>query len=1073
LPGKGGHELPLSFGQERLWFLSQLEPGNPAYNRPAVLRLAGRLDVPTLERSLAEIVHRHESLRTTFPAKSGGSAQVIRPADPLRLAPVDLSAIPGAQREAEAARLARAEALQPFDLARGPLARFTLLRLSEAEHVLLFTVHHIVFDGWSMDVFLSELTALYAAFGAGKPTPLADLPIQYADYACWQRQSLEPALLERQLAYWKQQLVGAPPDLPLPADRPRPDPPTYCGRRQKVSLTRSLTESLRNLSRKEGATLFMTLLAAWQTLLFRYTQQNDIQIGTAVSGRNWEETERLIGHFVNLLVLRTDLSNDPTFRALLRQVREVAFGAYANQDVPFEKVVGALRAERRSGRTPLFQVMFVLKRATPVAATFSDLTLTLEEIDYGLAAFDLAVELWEGPDGLHGYLEYSTDLFESPTIARMAGHYLTLLDGIVANPDARLSQLTLLSKEELHRLRAECHQAPVSFPKNQCVHELIEAQVKRTPNALAVSSPDQDLSYQELERRANQLAHYLQDLGVAPETLVGLCLERSPALLVGMLGILKAGGAYLPLDPVYPAERLAFILSDSKAPILVTTHGCLPKLSAFAGRIICLDGEGEAFHAKTFDSPTSAVSPENVAYVIYTSGSTGLPKGVLITHRSLLNHCLAIAQASNLNGRDRVLQFASLSFDVAAEEIFPSLVRGAAVVMDRPDKLVTATGFSGYLEEAGITVANLPAAYWHEWVTELSRSAPQLPASLRLVIVGSDCVAPEKLAMWREMGTDHIRWCNAYGPTETTITATLYEPKRSDEARAFRSVPIGSPIANVRVYILDSSLTPVPIGVAGELCLAGEGLARGYLNQPALTAEKFIPDPFNHVPGARLYRTGDRARYLPDFCLEFLGRMDRQVKIRGFRIELGEIESVLAGHSAVREAVVLAREDTPGEKRLVAYVVASSAPKLLIAELLGFLKQKLPNYMVPSVFFVLEKLPRNPNGKINHELLPKPGQVRPDLNECYAAARTALEEKLASIWERVLCLDRVGVHDDFFEVGGDSLLAMQIISRVRDTFQIELPLRALFDARTVAVLALIVSQYLDEETVLEGKNDEQ
>ncbi|MDY7077386.1 MAG: amino acid adenylation domain-containing protein [Chloroflexota bacterium] len=1048
-------ELPLSFAQQRMWFLGQLEPGSPLYNVPDAVRINGPLDVAALERSLNEIVRRHEVLRTTFATVDGRAVQVIVPELSLVLPVVDLSGLPEAEREAEGLRLAQEEAQHPFDLAKGPLLRATLLRLGEKDHMALLTMHHIVSDAWSSGVLIREIAALYQAFSAGEPSPLPELPVQYADFAHWQRNWLQDEVLEAQLSYWKQQLSGSAPLLELPTDRPRPAVQTFRGGHQAFVFPRELSAPLRALSQQEGATMFMTLLAAFQTLLYRYTGQEDVSVGTPIANRNRAETEGLIGFFVNTLVLRTDLSGDPSFRELLNRVREVALGAYTHQDLPFEKLVDTLQPERDLSHTPLFQVMFIIQNVPRQGVELADLTLSRVEADTGVSTFDLTLVMEDAPDGLGAGFEYNADLFNSETIERMAAHFQILLEGIIADSDRPISTLPLLTGVERQRLLVEWNNTEAEYPRELCLHHLFETQAKRTPGAVAVTFKDKHLTYDELNRRANQLAHHLRKLGVGPETLVGLCVDRSLEMVVGLLGVLKAGGAYLPLDPAYPQERLAFIMEDSRVSVLLTQSHLADRLHATRNtQHVYLDTDWKLIAQESGENLAIGVMPENAAYVIYTSGSTGRPKGVPVPHRSVVNHNVAMAEQFRLQPGDRVLQFATINFDAAVEEIFPTWWSGATVVLRADDMLTTGEDLLRLVEKEKLTVLDLPTAYWHEWVYEMSLLGEPLPESLRLVIVGGEKASAERLAAWQKIAGANVVWMNTYGPTEGTIVATSYEPPAGEVWDVETGIPIGRPIANARVYLLDRNLQPVPVGVPGELCIGGTGVAQGYLNRPTLTAETFIPDPFSSEPGARLYKTGDLARYLPDGNVEFLGRVDHQVKVRGFRVEPGEIEAVLAQHPALRESVVAAREDQAGNTRLVAYIVPDRDPAPTVSDLRDFLAEKLPEYMVPSAFVTLDGLPLMPSGKVNRRALPAPDQARPELDAAYVAPHTRKEEILAAVWSQVLGVEQVGVHDNFFELGGDSILSIQVIARANQA-GLRLTPRQLFEAPTIARLAAV------------------
>ena len=1001
------HLFPTSLAQQRLWFLHQLEPQSPAYNLTASIRLNLALDVQALQASLNTLLGRHEVLRTSFVVVDGQPRQLITPSLTLPLPLVDLSALSERQQQAEILRLANQEAQQPFDLDQAPLVRARLLKLAEQDFLLLLTFHHIISDGWSSNVLFRELAALYDAFTHGQPSPLPPLPLQYVDFAIWQQEYIKRNGLSEQLAYWKQQLTGAPTTLDLPTDHPRPASPSSRGSLYVMTLPSELVDELKTLSRQQGTTLYITLVAAFQCLLSRYSSQEDLVLGMVASGRTQAELEPLIGFFVNTLVLRTDLSSNPTFSELLKRVREVVLQAHAHQDVPFDYLVKELQPERIPGQNPLFQVLLSLDQPTsPLAPGWipSPIVGWTET-----SKFDLTLELNDGPHGMTCHFEYSTDLFDAATIARMAGHWQTLLEGIVAHPERRLGELPLLTEAERHQLLVEWNETSSDSPKDQCIHQLFEAQVERTPEAIAVIFEDQQLTYHELNVRANQLAHHLQRLGVGPEVMVGLCVERSPEMIIGLLGILKAGGVYVPLDPEYPQQRLSFLLQDTQMPVLLTQHRLLSRFAQQPVQLVCLDRDGDTIGRQSETNPSSGVRGEHLAYVIYTSGSTGQPKGVLIPHRALAAHCWNVAQVYELRAEDCVLQFSTFTFDASLEQILTTLLVGALLLLRGQDVWLPAQLLK-QIQEGRLTVINLPPAYLHQVLQEWTQ-APQglLGHHFRLVIVGGDRLLPEMLHLWRQTPLRSARLLNAYGPTEATITATLYDAAGYTGGNTFsESVPIGRHLPNRRVYLLDRAGALVPIGVPGELHIGGELLARGYLNHPALTAERFIADPFSNDPQARLYKTGDLVRYLADGTIEFLGRVDQQVKIRGFRIELGEIEAVLSQHPEVREAVVVAREDSPGDKRLVAYIVLHQGQPPTISDLRDHVMKTLPSYMVPSTFVPLEVLPMTPSGKVDRRALPAPQANHLEVAETFVAPRAAIEEVLADIWAHVLRLDRSG-----------------------------------------------------------------
>jgi amino acid adenylation domain-containing protein len=1043
-------DLPLSFGQQRLWFLDQLEGGSATYNEFFALQINGSLQIAALEQSLTEIVGRHEILRTTFPMRNGFPVQAIAPTQTVPLPMVDLQQLPEVEQSAEVRRLAIEEQTRSFDLSNDPLLRTTLLQLAEESYVLLLNMHHIVCDGWSMGIFIRELSALYEAFSNGAPSPLRELPIQYADFAHWQRQWLQGEVLAAHLVYWRQQLAGAPPVLELPTDRPRRAVQTFRGATQFLALPKPLSQKLKVLSQRWGVTLFMTLLATFQTLLYRYTGQSHICVGTPIANRNRSEIEGLIGFFVNTLILHTDLSGNPSFQELLGRVREVALGAYAHQDLPFERLVEALQPERSLSHQPLFQVMFVVHDASMTTLEMSSLTLSSLEMDSETAKFDLALSIADGEQGLTASWEYNIDLFDAATITRMLGHFQTLLEGIVANPEQRLSDLPLLTPAERHTLLVEWNNTQVDYPKDICIHQLFEAQVERTPEAVAVVFESQQLTYRELNRRANQLAHHLRSLGVDPDTLVGICLERSLEMVVGLLGILKAGGAYVPLDPAYPQERLTFMLEDSQVPVLLTQQQLVEKLPEHQARVICLDADWETITSHCEENPISGVTPENLTYVIYTSGSTGKPKGTMLSHRALCNHMLWMSVTWPLNQTDRVLQKTAISFDASVWEFYAPLIAGAQLIMARPEGHKDSVYLVEAIAEHKVTVLQLVPS-----MLQVLLSLPQLDQCdcLQRVYCGGEALSIE---LQQRFGTRlGAELYNLYGPTEACIDATWWacEPESK-----WRTVPIGRPIANTEIYLLDRCLQMVPIGVPGELYIGGAGLARGYLNRPELTAERFIPNPFSQEPGTRLYKTGDLGRYLPDGNIEYLGRLDDQVKIRGFRIELAEIEAVLRQHPDVLQTLVITREDSPREKHLVAYWVANPERVPSISELRNFLKQQLPEYMIPGVFVSLDALPLTPNGKVDRLALPAPNAVRPELQEAFVAPRDTLELQLAHIWEDLLDVRPIGVTDNFFNLGGHSILAVRLMAQIQQQFGQNLPLTTLFQVATIEQLANTLRQ---------------
>ncbi|MDX6271914.1 MAG: hypothetical protein QOD28_3137, partial [Acidobacteriota bacterium] len=1061
---RDGRELPMSFAQQRLWFLDRLVPGNAFYNLHEVYRVAGQLRVAALSAALQEIVRRHEILRTTLREDEGRLSQIVSPVSELSLPVVSLENLPTArERQLEAARLAREDAQRPFNLSEGALLRATLVRLAADEHWLILTMHHIVTDGWSMGILLGELLALYEAFAAGQPSPLPELAVQYADFAEWQQDWLRGEALESELSYWREQLAAVPPALVLPTDRPRPATQSFAGATHRFQLPELLWRELVALSRREGATLFMTLLAAFDTLLWRYSGQDDLLVGTPVANRTRAEVENLIGFFVNTLVLRARLDAGLSFRHLVRQVREVCLGAYAHQDVPFEKLVEELQPERSLSHHPLFQVMFTADHAPPPQADSGGLTLNLVRTNDENAKFDLTLSLTESEQGLSGAIEYNTDLFDAATIARMSGHFRRLLESIVTNPDLPVSRLNLLAEEEQRQLLVEWNDTMTPRLAESCVHELFRAQAARTPEQLAVISDDDELSYAELDARSDELAGYLRELGVAPEVAVGVCLPRSAGMVVALLGILKAGGMYVPLDPQHPRERLAYMLADADAPLVLTERRLAHLFDNTARTVVCTDADRDNLaHNVGVESARRAPSPDNPAYVIYTSGSTGRPKGVAVSHRALVNHNRAVTSYYELDARDRVLQFSSLTFDVAAEELFPTLLCGATVVLRNDDVSRSIAEFKRFVRKHRVTVVNLPTPFWHEWMAAISGGERSMPDTLRLVVIGSDRASLDHFLTWQRDAGGRVRLVNAYGPTEATISATAYAPDWPGDERAVDSVPIGRPLANTEIYLLDAQLQPVPVGVAGEIYIGGGGLARGYLKRPDLTAERFIPHPFAAAPGARLYQTGDIGRYLPDGTLKIIGRADEQVKVRGYRIELSEIEAVLGTHPAIKETVVLASENASGDRRVVAYVVADQTEATVSAnDLRGYMKERLPEYMIPAVFVLLDALPLTSNGKVNRRALPTPDLERAGAGDAFVAPRDFLEQPLIKIWEEVLGVKPIGVADNFFDLGGHSLLALRLMGEIQKQFGRELPLAILFEQPTVEHLAKALHQQFE------------
>jgi amino acid adenylation domain-containing protein len=1052
IAARGLAEAPGSPVQEALWFIDRLLGSGGLYNSSRQWRLVGELDAAALQWSLGELVKRHASLRTRFEERDGVAVQVVQPAASVLLLRVEVTGADAAEREAQLQRRLRECADEGFDLAQGPLLRAQLLKLDDREHVLQVVVHHIVTDGWSMEVLARELGALYGARRAGGESPLVPLPLQFTDYALWQRERLQGARLEGHLAYWREQLRGLEP-LELPTDRPRPTSPTYRGAVQRFTVPAEVLEALKALARRHEATLFMVLLAAFKVLLMRYTGQADVAVGTPVAGRDRAELEGLIGYFVNTVVLRTDLSGEPSFEELLGRVRQTALQAYAHQELPFETLVADLSPVRELGRNPLYQVTFQLNNQPEADLRLADLNARTEPLDAALSKFDLSASIAESGGALQGLLEYSTELFDAATMQRLARHFEVLLAGIATQPLDAIGALPLLDAQERHRILIDWNDTARPYPQDLCLHQLFEQQAARTPDAVAIvdEGSGQSISYAQLNVTANQLASYLISSGVCVGNHVAVCLPRSPDVVIAMLAILKAGATYVPMDPEYPVERLRYMLEDCEAKVILT-QASLQEMFADTGlQQVLLDRDCDNLARLPARKPAVAIGAEAAAYVIYTSGSTGRPKGVGVLHRGICNHVFWIVEALQVGAADRVLLKTSISFDASLFEIVAALHAGATIVLAAADTERDADQLLKVVQERGITVLQMVPSSLRAL---LANPSATFADSLRYVICGGEALDRSTA---REFQRRHPRVAlgNFYGPTESSIDATW---RQVDAAilQGSGTVPIGRPIANVRCHVLDARLQPVPVGVPGQLYVGGRGLARGYLNRPELTAQAFIDDPYRS--GERLYATGDKARYLSTGELEFLGRLNEQVKVRGYRIELGEIESALGMHEGVARSVVIVREDAPGDARLVAYVVGRDGHSADPASLRQHLATSLPAYMVPQHIVVLESIPLLPNGKTDRKALPQP-EMR-EQEGSYAAPRSELEESLAQIWSEVLGGVRVGVHDSFFDLGGHSLTAMQVVSRIRSTFQVELALRTLFETPTVARQAVAVQALL-------------
>lgn len=1050
-------QIPLSFAQQRLWFIDQLDPNSSAYIMPLAFRFNGYLDVAALELAVSEIIRRHDVLRTTFKVVDGQPVQIINPAQRQTIPIIDLSELTTDTRATVARELAAQEARRPFNLRADPMFRALLIRLNEEEHVLMFTLHHIACDGWSLGILHREIGVLYRGYSEGEASPLAELPLQYADFAHWQRNWLHSKDLTQQLAYWKQQLTGVAP-LELPTDRPRPPVLSYRGAVETVLLEPSLVESLRELARRQGVTLFMVLLAGFKVLLTRYTGQQDISVGTPIAGRNWTEIEGLIGFFVNALVMRTEVRGDESFEEVLRRVREVALDGYARQDVPFEKLVEEIQPERDASRQPLCQVIFALNadtdRAAAKGSSSQGMALSEFDYDYTTTRYDWELFISDVGNGFLGRLIYNTDLFEATTIRRMLSHFKHLLGSIVSNPKQSVSTLPILSADERQQILHHWNDTARPFPSHLCIHQLFESQVQATPDAPAVIFEDRQFTYAELNERANLLAQRLRRMGVGPEQRVGILMERQPDLIVSILAILKAGGAYLPLDPEYPQERLSFMLADADIRVVITQMHLAETITEEHVKTICVDTDWAFIKPEEgVSNLESTTTPDNLAFILYTSGSTGRPKGVELIHRNVARLVFGV-DYSRFEGGPRVLQISSVSFDASTIEIWGALLHGGCLVL-YPERVPSFAGIATSVARHDIEFIVLTTSLFHAVVD----NAPEALAGVKQVLVGGEAMSASHVRRVLEK-LPNLELTNGYGPTESTTIASYQRigTVREDE----RAIAIGRPVSNTQVYIMNRWMETVGVGVCGELCIGGDGLARGYMQRPELTAERFVPNPYSAQAGARLYRTGDVCRYREDGTIEYVGRIDGQVKVRGRRIELGEIETAIGAIDGLREVVVVAREDRPGEKRLVAYVVTEAEQN--VTEILKQLQVQLPEYMIPSALVELYSLPLTVNGKVDRKRLPAPEVQRIEKVDEPVGPLTEVEQFIRGIWQEVLGVERVGIRENFFDLGGHSLLMVQVHGRLQQTYGEELSMTELFKYPTVSALAnyLSLKKIVDE-----------
>jgi amino acid adenylation domain-containing protein len=1011
------YAFPTSPAQQRLWFLDQLEPNTAVYSIPQAIRLRGKLAPELLERALGEIVSRHEALRTTFAAPEGEPLQIVREHHEFRLRQVSLEGMPEGNRLTEARSVVQTEAERPFDLAEGPLVRAGLLRLSEEDHVFWLNVHHIVCDGWSLALLYEELSTLYRAFGEGAASPLTEVPIQYADYAAWQRELWQGPTAEEELAHWRGVLGTNTPTLALPIDGQRPATLGVRGDQISFIVPRTLSDKIVALGRSEGASLFQTLLSAFYVLLYRLSGQSDVLVGSPVAHRERAEIERAIGFYTNTVVFRGDLSGNPTFRHLLDRTKKAVLAGLAHQELPFEKVVEAAQTVRTSGFGPLFQTMFALQRAPESALTLPGIDVELWPIHPRTSKFELLLEMQEVPDGLRGYMEYNTDLFERATAEGFARCFLVILESITSAPDSRIDAVPVLSQADLHFQLVSWNATDAVLP-SKCMPALFADRARETPEAVAVIFEDAQLSYGELDRKSNQLARLLAQRGTGPGTRVGLFLDRTPQVLVALLAVSKVGAAYVPLDPAYPSDRVAYMLADSNATMVLSTSSeaeRLPPSVDGSWRLVLLDQEADTIALLPSDSLGAGPSPDSIAYVLYTSGSTGRPKGVVIAHRSLTNFLLSMQREPGVSTLDRVLAVTTISFDISALELYLPLVTGATVVLASREVATDGDLLLRLISEAQVSIIQATPATYRLLLDAGWKGRSQMKA-----LCGGEAL-PSALASDLLERVSEL-W-NMYGPTETTVWSTLHRITSSEQ------ILIGRPIANTTVYVLDSKMQPVPVGVPGDLYIGGAGLAVGYWGRPDQTDERFVANPFGRTED-RLYRTGDLARYRQGGMLQYLGRIDDQVKIRGFRIELGEIESALTQHVSIEQAVAAVREDRSGDKRIVAYCVYQNGSSATATELRTFLREALPDYMVPHLFVGVQTLPLTSNGKIDRKALPDPFGQTVAANAAVMDPRSDTERIVAEVWSDVLRVPRVGLYDNFFEIGGHSLISMQAISRI-------------------------------------------
>ncbi len=1042
---------PATDAQKEIWASVQMgSDANCAYNESVSLALTGKPNIDCLRLAFQELIQRHEALRITL--SPNGNHLCINDALTINIPLIDLSELDQQKKQQQINSLRRQSVETPFDLEHGPLFRVQILRLQLQEHLIILSAHHIICDGWSWGVIVSEIGKLYSALLSGN-LPELEQAERFSNYALILEEasnSKETLAIEQ---YWLQQFANSIPLLDLPNDKPRPPFRTFNSHCINEKLDLALISNLKELGLAKGCSLMTTLLSSFEIFLHRLTNQEDLVVGIPSAGQAATGMYNLVGHCVNLLPLRTQINPEQTFLGYLKTRKLKILDAYDYQQFTFGNLVQKLNLPRDSSRIPLVSVIFNIDQGLEGEQLFFE-GLEAKFISNPRTSenFELAVNLTEFKDRFILEWEYNTNLFTEDTATRHIAAFKTLLSGIVENPQQQISELPFLPTADWQKIQ-QWNSNEIEYPKEKTINELFVERVQKSPNAVAVVFQDQALTYGQLNQKANQLANYLKSCGVDQDHLVGICLKRSLEMAIALLGILKAGAAYVPLDTDYPVDRLEFMMQDSQIQVLLTSESLKDIIPTSDLAVICLDSDWLEIAEFSSENPHREATPENLAYVIYTSGSTGTPKGVLIEHKGLVNHCWAMAQEFELSEGDRVLQFASISFDISVEEIFPTWIMGATLIL-RPDEIVASIpDFLQFVDQSKITVLDLPTAYWHTWMSQVDILDKVIPNTVRLVIIGGEKASATAYETWVKFAGESCRWLNTYGPTETTVTATLYDPKTSPAQNISADIPIGKPIANAEVYVLDRYGQPVTIGTPGELFIGGVGVTRGYLNQPELTEERFIRDPFSNHHAARLYRTGDRVRYLPDGNLVFLGRTDNQVKIRGFRIELGEIEVAMMRHPNVLQAIAIVREESAEDKRLIGYVVAQGSPENLIADLRQALKQELPEYMVPVGWAILETLPLMPNGKVDLKALPTPDYSLSRLTSEFVPPKTETEIQVSRIWAEVLKFDKVSTNNNFFELGGHSLLAAQVIARLRKTFNLEISLRNLFENSTIRGLA--------------------